>query len=260
MSVVTGQGIRRIVLMQSRRANVGHIGSALSVADILATIYGGVIRVSSADDPERDRFILSKGHAALALYAALNLGGRLSDEGLCRFCGEESEVGVHPEHSLPGIDFSTGSLGHGLSLAAGAALAGKMEGSERRVFALLSDAECNEGSVWEAAVFASHHSLRNLTVLVDKNGQQALGFTKDVLNMDPLDEKWRAFGWDCVVVDGHDREAMRDAIEAPRQGKPRVLVCLTTFGKGVGYMEREIKWHYLPMSEAEFEAALAEVG
>lgn len=246
--------------MQSRRANVGHIGSALSVADILATIYGGVIRVSSADDPERDRFILSKGHAALALYAALNLGGRLSDEGLCRFCGEESEVGVHPEHSLPGIDFSTGSLGHGLSLAAGAALAGKMEGSERRVFALLSDAECNEGSVWEAAVFASHHSLRNLTVLVDKNGQQALGFTKDVLNMDPLDEKWRAFGWDCVVVDGHDREAMRDAIEAPRQGKPRVLVCLTTFGKGVGYMEREIKWHYLPMSEAEFEAALAEVG
>jgi transketolase len=257
---LTGQAIRRIVLEQSRRAHVGHIGSALSVADMVATLYGDVMRVASPSDPERDRFILSKGHAALALYGALNLKGVLSDEGLRSFCGDGSVVGVHPEHSLPGIDFSTGSLGHGLSLATGAALAAKMERSGRRVYTLLSDAECNEGSVWEAAMFAAHHKLGNLTALIDKNGQQALGYTKDVLDLDPLSEKWSAFGWDCVAVDGHDRSAMKDAILSAAGERPRAVVCNTIFGKGVGYMERQIKWHYLPMSDADYDAAVAEVG
>lgn len=257
---LTGQAIRRIVLEQSRRANVGHIGSALSVADMIATLYGEVIRVEKPSDRERDRFILSKGHAALALYAALNLRGILSDQDLHTFCADNSVVGVHPEHFLPGIDFSTGSLGHGLSLATGAALGARMDGSSRQVYALLSDAECNEGSVWEAAMFAGHHRLSNLTAMIDKNGQQALGYTKDVLNLDPMSVKWAAFGWDCVEVDGHDVSAMKDAVVARRDSRPRVLICQTTFGKGVSFMEREIKWHYLPMNEADYDMAVAEVG
>jgi len=257
---ITGRAIRRIVLEQSRRAHVGHIGSALSVADMLAALYGDVIQAGEPSNPDRDRFILSKGHAALALYAALSLNGTLPVAALDTFCADNSVVGVHPEHFLTGIDFSTGSLGHGLSLATGAALAARMEGSSRKVYALLSDAECNEGSVWEAAMFASHHRLSNLTAMVDKNGQQALGYTKDVLDLDPLNEKWTAFGWDCIVVDGHDVSAMKNAILAPRDTRPRVLICQTTFGKGVSYMEREIKWHYLPMSDADYDAAVAEVG
>src|SRR5262245_3201119 len=157
---VTGRAIRRIVLEQSKRANVGHIGSAPSVADVIAALYGSVLRVP-AGDPDRDRFVLSKGHAALAVYAALALRGGLPADQLDTYCGDASAVGVHPEHVLPGVDFSTGSLGHGLSFAVGAALAARMQRSQRRAFVLLSDAEFNEGSVWEAAMFAAHHRLAN---------------------------------------------------------------------------------------------------
>ncbi len=188
--------LRRIILEQSKRANVGHIGSALSVADILAALYGDILHLPSPDAPERDRFILSKGHAALALYAALHLKGFLSAEELNTYCGDDSLLGVHPEQALTGVDFSTGSLGQGLSVGAGMALGARMSGHAHRVFALLSDAECNEGSLWEAVMFASHHGLSNLVAICDANGQQALGFTDQVLTLEPLPEKWRAFGWD----------------------------------------------------------------
>jgi transketolase len=162
--------IRQLVLEMSKRANVGHIGSSLSIAEIIAVLYGNVLRITDPQDPERDRFVLSKGHAAPALYAALHLRGRLSADDLTTFCTDGSLLGVHPEHALTGVDFSTGSLGMGLSFAAGAAYAARLQQSPRRVYALLSDAECNEGSVWEAALFAGHYSTTDELGAVDKIG------------------------------------------------------------------------------------------
>jgi len=243
-------------------ANVGHIGSSLSVADILGTLYAGVLRGEGPDDPERDRFVLSKGHASLALYAALHETGVIDSAELASFCVDGSRLGTHPDHVLPGVDFSTGSLGHGLSLATGSALAARLSGSERRTFVLMSDAECNEGSVWEAVMFAAHHRLANLVVVVDVNGQQALGYTRDVIDLAPLDERWRSFGWDAHVVDGHDHAALRGVIDGLASGpdRPHVLLAQTVFGHGVSYMEREIRWHYLPMDDDQYATALSELG
>jgi transketolase len=253
--------IRRIILEQSKRANVGHIGSALSIADIIAVLYGDVLRIRKPGDPERDRFVLSKGHAALALYAALFLKGWVSEKQLNTFCGDGTLLGVHPEHALAGVDFATGSLGHGLSMAAGAALAARLQGSPRRAFALLSDAECNNGSVWEAAMFAAHHKLGSLVAIVDLNGQQALGYTKQILSLEPMAGRWRAFGWDVHEVDGHDLTALRETFARldTRDGSPHVVIARTVFGKGVSYMQGQIKWHYWPMSDAEYRQALKEV-
>jgi transketolase len=254
--------IRRIVIEQSKRANVGHIGSSLSVTDILATLYAGVLQGAGPDDPVRERFVLSKGHASLALYAALHETGVIDGEELASFCADGSRLGTHPDHVLPGVDFSTGSLGHGLSIATGSALAARLAGSERRTFVLMSDAECNEGSVWEAVMFAAHHQLGDLVAIVDVNGQQALGYTEDVIDLSPLDERWRAFGWDVHTVDGHDCEALRSVIDglAPGRGRPHVVLAQTVFGHGVSFMEREIKWHYLPMDDLQYARALAELG
>lgn len=253
--------IRRIILEQCKRANLGHIGPALSVADILAVLYGDVLRIPTPKDADRDRFILSKGHAALALYAALSLKGCLSAEALSTYCRDGSMLGVHPDHNLPGVDFATGSLGHGLSLGVGAALAARLQGSPRRIFVLVSDAECNEGSVWEAVMFAAHHRLSNLVAIVDVNGQQALGRTADVLSLDPLADRWRAFGWHATECDGHDPEALRSAFDgAAGKAAPGVVLARTISGKGVSFMEGQIKWHYWPMSDDEFRRALEETG
>lgn len=254
--------LRRLILEQSKRAHVGHIGSALSVVEILAALYGDVLRIPEPDHPDRDRFILSKGHAALALYATLHLRGWLSAEQLDTYCADDSRLGTHPEHALRGVDFSTGSLGQGLPMAAGAALAARIQGSSRRAYALLSDAECNEGSVWEAVMFAAHHRLDGLTAIVDLNGQQAIGYTRDVLDLSPLAERWRAFGWDATEVDGHDVAALSRALSrAPseRSDRPRVVIAKTVFGKGVSYMENRIKWHYWPMSDDQYRQALDEL-
>jgi transketolase len=252
--------IRRATIEQSKRARVGHIGSSLSVADILAALFADVLRVHAVDDPDRDRFILSKGHAALALYAALNGTGGLSDAQLETFCADASVLGVHPEHRVDGIDFSTGSLGQGLTFGAGAALAARMQGSERRVFVLVSDAECNEGALWEAVMFAAHHRLGNLVAIVDENGQQALGRTQEVLDLSPLGERWRAFGWNVHDVDGHDLDAVAATLNSlDAEGPPHVVVAHTTFGKGVSYMEGQVKWHYWPMSDEEYARALDEL-
>ncbi len=253
--------VRRIIITEARRANVGHIGSALSVADILTALYSGVLEVPRPDDPERDRFILSKGHAALALYATLFLRGWISEETLQSHCSNGSRLGVHPERGVTGIDFASGSLGQGLPVGAGSALAARLDRSTRRVFVLLSDAECNEGSVWEAAVFAAHHHLSNLIAIVDVNGQQALGKTRDVLDMSPLADRWRAFGWDAHIVNGNDITAIQAVLRSldTAVGQPHVLLANTVFGKGVSFMESQIKWHDLPMSDEEYQRALAEV-
>jgi transketolase len=256
------QQIRKIILEQSKRAHVGHIGCALSVADIVAYLYGEALRVNNPDDPERDRFILSKGHSALALYAALFLKGWMERSTLDSFHSDGTLLGVHPEHALRGVDFSTGSLGHGLSIAAGAALAARLQGSARRIFVLLSDAECNEGSTWEAIMFAAHHRLSNLTAIIDLNGQQALGYTKDILDLSGMAERWRSFGWDAREVDGHNVAALREALEAQslQPSAPRVVIARTVFGKGVSFMQNQIKWHYLPMSDEEYAQALQDIG
>ncbi len=241
---------------------MGHIGSALSVADIIVALYSRVLRIREPDDPDRDRFILSKGHAALALYAMLFLKGWITEAELNTYCGDGSLLGMHPEHALRGVDFSSGSLGMGLSFGAGAALAARLKGSGRRIFVLLSDAECNEGSTWEAVMFAAHHRLSNLTAIIDLNGQQAFGYTDQVLSLRPMAERWRAFQWDVHETDGHSVEAVARALAGMdvSAGRPHVLIARTVFGKGVSYMEGRIRWHYLPMSDAEYRQALQEIG
>ena len=259
----TSLNIRRTVIEQSFRAGVGHIGSCLSIADVLAALSGGVLRGNSDDDPDRDRFILSKGHAVLALYAALHEAGRLDTAELNTYCTDGTAVSGHPDHALGPIELSTGSLGQGLSVGAGVALGARLNGSPSRVFVLLSDAECNEGAVWEAAMFAAHHRLGNLVAIIDANGQQALGRTSDVLDMEPLPERWRAFGWDAHEVDGNDPDALAALLDslgtAPKTGKPHVVLARTTFGKGVSYMESQLHWHYWPMSEELYVQALGEL-
>lgn len=257
-----GPAIRRIVIEQSRRAHVGHIGSALSIADLVGALYGGGLRIDGPDDPERDVFVLSKGHAALALYAALHLRGWVDREQLDTFCGDESLLGVHPEHQVPGIEVSTGSLGHGLSVGAGRALGARLRGSRSRSCVLLSDAEYDEGSTWEAAMFAGHHRLANLVAVVDLNGQQALGHTRDVLDVGAAGRQWEAFGWDVHEVDGHDEHAIAQLVASFDGGdrRPHVVVAHTTFGRGVSFMEGQVRWHYLPMDDEQYATALAEIG
>ena len=253
-------GIRRTVIEQSKRANVGHIGSALSIADILAALYGGVLELPAAR-PQRDRLVLSKGHASLALYAALELTGRLPSGTTGTYCTDGTLLGVHPERDLEGVDFCTGSLGHGLPIAVGAALAARLEGSSRRVFVVMSDAELNEGSVWEAVMFAAHHGLSNLVVILDLNGQQAMGYTRDVLDLSAPAQRWAAFGWDVHELDGHDTSAMQTAIRDLdfATGAPHIVIAHTTFGKGVSFMQNVIDWHYLPMTDEQYRQALFEL-
>ncbi len=253
--------IRCSIIEQSRRSNVGHIGSCLSIADILAALYGEVLEIPALDDPDRDRFVLSKGHAALALYAAMHHTDWMSSSELESYCTDGTLVGGHPEHRMPGIEFSTGSLGLGLSFGAGTALAARLAGRRFQVYVLLSDAECNEGSLWEAAMFSAHHRLSNIIAIVDANGQQALGDTRDVLDLSPLADRWRAVGWDTHDVDGHDPASMVTTIRRLDvvAGPPHILIANTTFGKGVSFMESKVHWHYWPLSDDDYEQARQEL-
>jgi transketolase len=255
------ESIRLTTIDQSKRANVGHVGSALSIADILAALFAGPLADIDPHDPDRPRLVLSKGHAVLALYGALHACGQLSDAQLDTYCGDGSHLAGHPEHVLAGVDFSTGSLGHGLSIATGCALAARLQGSDRLAFAVMSDAECNEGSVWEAAMFAAHHRLSRLVAIVDVNGQQALGYTRDVLDLEPLAARWESFGWDVHEVDGHDLRGLGATLQAllVDGGAPHVLLARTIFGKGVRFMENRIEWHYLPQTDAEYVRAMGEL-
>jgi len=253
--------LRRLVVEVSKRAGVGHIASSLSIVDIVAVLFAVYLETGETEQP-RTRFVLSKGHAALALYGALHLCGRLSRDDLNLYCADGSALGVHPEHTVAGIDVSTGSLGQGLSLSAGSALATQLEGRDRRTFCLLSDAELNEGSVWEAVMFAGHRRLGSLTAIVDLNGQQALGRTRDVLDLGSAEEvaaKMSSFGWSSTVVDGHDTSALAVAL-APHDGDaPRMVVARTVAGHGVSFMEGQVPWHYLPLSDQQYYMALREL-
>jgi transketolase len=254
--------IRRQVIEQSLAADVGHIGSALSIAEMLAATWGGVLREPGTDAPSRDRFVLAKGHAALALYAAMRWRRLIDEADLARYCEDGSPYAVHPEFGLPGVEVGTGSLGQGLSVASGLAWSLRRRGDAGRVFVLMSDAECNEGQVWEAAMFAAQHRLDNLVALIDLNGMQALGPTTDILDMRPMADRWRAFGWHAVDVDGHDLAGLHSALTVGIDGRsgPAVVVCRTVLGRGVSFMEGRLEWHYRNLSPDLAAAALREIG
>jgi len=252
--------LRRWIVEQSFRSGVGHIGSALSVADLMAVLWGSVMREPGTSNPARDRFILAKGHAALALFASLRWRGLLTEKDFGQFCRDGSPIGAHPEHAVRGVDVSTGSLGQGLSVACGIAFGLRLKKNSARVFALLSDAECNEGQVWEAAQFASHHGLSNLVAVVDLNGLQAMGPTKGILDLGSLADKWRAFGWDTVEADGHNISALLKVFGAKQTAKPRMVIARTVMGSGVSFMEGKVEWHYRNLDAKLAALALKELG
>lgn len=252
--------IRAHTLRMVHAANASHVGTGLSMADILAVLYGGVMRVDPArpDWEDRDRLVVSKGHGAAALYAALASCGFFDVARLDTFCRDGTALAGHVSHHVPGVDFSTGSLGHGLSLACGVALGFKRDGRDGRAYAILSDGECDEGSIWEAVLFAPHHGLDNLVAIVDYNRIQSFGSVAEVLELEPFADKWAAFRWQVEVVDGHDHAALASALAAvPRAaGRPTVLIANTVKGKGVDFMEGNLLWHYRSPDASQLDAAL----
>ena len=244
---------RRRLLQMHHASGVGHIGGNLSALDATLLVFHEFMR-------DEDRFVLSKGHAAGALYVALWSVGRLADEALDTFHRDGTLLAGHPPSvGIPEIPFATGSLGHGLSLAAGTALGHRLQGRDTRVVCLTSDGEWQEGSTWEALIFACHQRLGNLTVLVDHNELQGFGTTAEVASMAPLWEKLAGFDAGIRVIDGHDPDALRAVFAEPAEARPRIVVLRTVKGKGVSFMEHRMEWHYLPLDEAKFQAAMAEV-
>jgi transketolase len=255
--------IRRRALVMVTRARASHIGSALSIADIVAVLYGAVMRADPADPrwPDRDRFILSKGHACVAVYAALAERGFFPPALLDTYGDDHSPLMAHISHRVPGVEFSTGALGHGLPFGVGKALAAQRRGASWRTFVLLSDGELGEGSNWEACMFAAHHRLDRLVGIIDYNKLQSLGTVEQTLRLEPLADKFAAFGWAVREVDGHDHVALADALSAAPwvAGKPSMLIAHTTKGKGVSFMENRVEWHYRNPDPALLAAALAEL-
>jgi len=245
-------------------AGAGHPGGSLSVADILAVLFFRVLRVrpDDTDWPDRDRLVLSKGHAAPALYAALAGLGYLSHDELLTFDQIDSRLQGHPDMTkLPGVEASTGSLGQGLSIGCGMAWGLRHRGSDARVYVVLGDGELQEGQVWEAAMFARHHRLDNLVAVVDANRLQLVASVAEVCDLEPLLARWRAVGWHAAEVDGHDVAALCDGLRAAtrEKGRPSVLVARTIKGKGVSFMEDRVEWHSKAPDRAQMERALKEI-
>jgi transketolase len=255
--------IRRKSLVLIFNRGSGHPGGSLSCADILAVLYGGYMYVDPArpDMRGRDHFVLCKGHASMALYAALSEAGFLPDD-ITSLPPDHQYLQGHPDRwKTPGVEMSTGSLGQGLSVALGMALAARLDGCGGRVFALLGDGELDEGQVWEAAMAAANYRVDNLVAIVDRNGLQIMGRTGEVMETEPLSAKWSAFGWNVVEVDGNDPGAVWEALDLARSvtGRPSVLLAKTVKGKGVSFMEGRPEWHAKAISASELERALAEL-
>jgi transketolase len=255
--------IRQHTIEMVAQAKASHLGGCLSLADVLAVLYREILRLNPGqpDWPDRDRFILSKGHAGAALYAALAETGFFPAEELTRFGQNGSALMAHVSHQVPGVEFSTGSLGHGLPFGCGKALAAKRQGRRWRVFVMLSDGELDEGSTWEALLFAPHHHLDNLIAIVDYNKIQSLGAVSEVLELAPLADKLRAFRWAVREVDGHDHQAIRAALTTVpwEAGKPSCLIAHTIKGKGVDFMEDQLLWHYQSPDAEQVKAALRQL-
>tara|TARA_Y100000294_G_scaffold83443_1_gene78337 strand:+ start:283 stop:1110 length:828 start_codon:yes stop_codon:yes gene_type:complete len=257
--------IRKKIFLMSHRAGSGHIAPSFSSIDILVALYFKILKLDkdNYNDENRDRFILSKGHASAALYAILAERGIIEKDIVETFCQKDSILGAHPEaHLIPGVELSTGSLGHGLSFGAGVALAGKIDKKNYRVLVLLSDGECQEGSTWEGAMFASHHKLDNLVAIVDYNKLQSLGRIEDILSLKPFSDKWKSFGWSVREVDGHDIAQIIDTLDSLpfTKNKPNVLIAHTIKGKGISFMENVPLWHYrIPSTKEEWKIVCKEL-
>ena len=240
-----------------------HIGSILSIADILAVLYSGVLKFKP-NNPKwnlRDRFILSKGHAGAGVYAALALSGFMPIEKLKTHCQNGSDLSGHVSHKgIPGVELSTGSLGHGLPVAAGMALAAKINKQQHKVFVLLSDGECDEGSNWEAILFASHQKLSNLVAVIDRNNLQSINSTEVTLALEPFKAKWQDFGWHVLEIDGHNHKSLKQAFATKTQEQPLCIIAKTTKGKGVSFMENNPLWHYRSPKGDEYKKAMEELG
>lgn len=258
--------IKKNILQMSYEANVGHIGSAFSIAEILTVLYHGVLKIDKNKplNPSRDRFILSKGHAASALYATLHSKGFFPKNKLLEYCKPNSIFGVHPEYNPRlGIEFSTGSLGHGLSVGIGLALSFKRFQKKiiPRIFVLISDAELNEGSVWEGIMFAGHHKLDNLVVILDDNNFQAFGRPTEVLNIHPIERKWESFGWTYKTVNGHNISQLYSVLQRVpfKKDSPSVLIAKTKTANGISFLEDRLEAHYQPLSKTMYKQALIDI-
>ena len=258
--------IRKSALDMAHLGKSSHIGSVLSIADILGVLYSEVLHINPSlpQWEDRDRFILSKGHAGSGVYAALAERGFFPKEKLKTHYQNGSVFSGHVSHKdVPGVDLSTGSLGHGLSVGAGMALAAKHDRKHHRVFVLVSDGECDEGSTWEAVLFASHHHLDNLVVVVDYNKLQSIRSTTETINLEPFADKWKAFGWNVQEVDGHDYSALTCAFSQTTctsvPDKPHCIIAHTTKGKGISFMENQVLWHYRSPQGEEYVRAIREL-
>lgn len=257
--------LRRTILKTICKGGGGHIPASLSIVEILAILYNGILRVEpqKINDPNRDRFILSKGHACVALYAILADKGFFAKEHLETFGRRGSILGGHPDmYKIPGIEASTGALGHGFPFGVGMSLAGKMDKKDYRVFILLGDGECQEGSIWEAALFAAQHKLDNLVAIIDYNKLQAMDRLDKIVSLDPLVDKWKAFGWEVREVDGHDIPKLQDIFKSVPfiSGKPNLIIAHTIKGKGVSFMENVPIWHFRLPNEEEMKSICEEFG
>lgn len=254
---------RKKILKYIVGANAGHTGGSLSSTDILNVLYNEVMNVSpqNFDSPDRDRYVQSKGHCVEALYVVLSDKGFFPEEELNTLCKYQSKYIGHPTRKVNGIEQNTGALGHGLPICVGTALAAKLDQKDYRVFTLMGDGELPEGSNWEAALSAAQYKLDNLCAIIDKNGLQITSSTNEVMNTDPLDEKWKAFGWAVKEVDGNDVEALTATFAALpfEKGKPSLVIAHTTKGKGVSFMENQIKWHHGVPNKEQYEQAIKEL-
>lgn len=256
------RAVRRHCMRMVYNAKLGHLGGDLSVTDILCTLYFGVLNVDPANpnDPGRDRFVLSKGHCTGSLYSTLAERGFMKLEELETYMQPLSRLNGHPNRNyVPGVETNTGPLGHGLPIAVGMAVAGRMDQARYRIFVVVGDGELQEGSNWEAALAAAHRKLSNLTLVVDRNGLQQGARTEQTSALEPLAEKWRAFGWEVIEVDGHDHAVLLDVLGAPGTDRPRCVIAHTHKGKGVSYMVDQVSWHHGVPNKEQYDIAMREL-
>lgn len=254
--------IRRHGLEMTKLSRASHIGAIFSVADIIAVLYADILKYDTSNPSwsEHDRMILSKGHAGASVYAALAESGFFNVEELKSHCQNGSRLSGHVSHYVPGVDFSTGSLGHGLSVGVGMAYAIKKDRRKPRVFIVIGDGECNEGAVWEAAMFAAHNRLNNLVTVVDYNKMQSMDYCEKTMKLGELGEKWRVFGWNVLDIDGHNHDALKNVLSTKDEDKPTVVIANTIKGYGVPYMENNILWHYRYTHDGwEYDQAVSEL-
>lgn len=254
--------IRRDAIEMTHISNGSHIASILSVADIIAVLYAKIMNynIENPKDDSRDRIILSKGHAGAAIYSALAEEGFFDVEELKTHYANGSRLSGHVSHkNVPGVEFSTGSLGHGMSVGAGMALVAKKDNKSHKIYVILGDGECDEGSIWECALFANQYKLNNLVVIIDSNKMQSMDYCENTINLAPFGKKWKEFGWNVKEIDGHNHKELEEALKNIDKEKPTVIIANTIKGKGISFMENNIVWHYRPPQGEDYENAIKEL-